>query len=103
MVLRRYGFTTFAVLTSLLWIGVIVGGDGLQATAVGRAYTSFARTLFIPLYIFQTLLVVVVIWLRGSPPTSPDPPLIGVSLAVALCYRLRRSSWWTVGYLVAPG
>jgi len=84
VLLRRYGFTTFAVLTSLLWIVVLIGGDGLQASAIGRAYTTLARTLFIPLYVFQTLLVLVVVALRGGAPTSADPPLIGVSLAVTL-------------------
>lgn len=98
MVLRRYPFTTFALLTSLLWIGVLVGGDGLQASAAGRAYISVARTLFIPLYIFQTLLVIVVVALRGGAPTSPDPPLIGISLAVALWLLavtpFLMTDWW---------
>jgi hypothetical protein len=98
VVLRRYPFTTFAFLASLLWIGVLAGGEGLQASTAGRAYISLARTLFIPLYLFQTLLVILIVALRGGAPTSPDPPLIGISLAIVLwLFSLTpflMTDWW---------
>ena len=83
MILRRYAFTSYAVLASLFWIGLLVAGDAVHANAFGRAYLAVTRVLVIPLYILQTLLIMAVIAIRGGPPSSPDPPLIGVSLGVA--------------------
>ena len=83
MSFRRYPFTTFAVVASLLWIGLLIAGDAIHATAPGRAYLGVTRVLIIPLYVLQTLLIMVVIGVRGGPPTSPDPAVIGVPLGVA--------------------
>ena len=81
MRLRRYGFTAYAVFASLLWIGILVAGDTLAASAPGRAYIAITRLVIIPLYVIQTLLVMVVIALRGGPPTSPEP-VVGALLGI---------------------
>ena len=83
MMVRRYPFTTFAVIASLLWIGLLIAGDAIHATALGRAYLAVTRVLIVPLYVLQTLLIMAVIAVRGGPPTSPDPAVIGVSLGIA--------------------
>ena len=83
MIVRRYAFTSYAVLASLFWIGLLLAGDAVHATALGRAYLAVTRVLIIPLYILQTLLIMAIIAIRGGPPTSPDLPVIGVTLGVA--------------------
>lgn len=82
MRLRRYGFTAYAVLASLLWIVVMVAGNGLEASAPGRAYIAVARFLIIPLYAIQTLLVMLIIAINGGPPTGPDTPVLGALLGI---------------------
>ena len=62
---------------------MLIAGDAVHATAFGRAYLAVTRFLIIPLYVLQTLLIMAVIAIRGGPPTSPDPALIGVSLGIA--------------------
>ena len=82
MRLRRYGFTAYAVITSLLWIVIMVAGPALEASAPGRAFIFVvARILILPLYLIQLLLVMAVVALRGGPPTSPDT--LGVVLGMA--------------------
>lgn len=83
MLVRRYAFTCYAVVASLFWIGLLIAGDAIHASAFGRAYLAVTRVLIIPLYLLQTLLIMAVIAIRGGPPTSPDPAVIGVSLGVA--------------------
>lgn len=83
MLVRRYPFTSYAVFASLLWIGLLIAGDAIHTTAFGRSYLAVTRILIIPIYLLQTLLIMAVIALRGGPPTSPDPAVIGVSLGVA--------------------
>ena len=83
MIVRRYAFTSYAVVASLFWIGLLLAGDSIHATALGRSYLAVTRVLIIPLYVLQTLLIMAVIALRGGPPTSPDPAAIGVVLGVA--------------------
>jgi hypothetical protein len=80
---RRYAFTSYAVVASLFWIGLLIAGDAIHATTLGRSYLAVTKILIIPLYLLQTLLIMAVIALRGGPPTSPDPAVIGVSLGVA--------------------
>ena len=83
MLIRRYAFTSYAVVASLFWIGLLIAGDAIHATAIGRSYLAVTRILITPLYILQTLLIMAVIAVRGGPPTSPDPAVIGVTLGVA--------------------
>ena len=50
----------------------MVAHDQLNASGMGRAYINVARLLFIPLYALQTLAAMVMIALRGGPPTGPS-------------------------------
>ena len=72
MRLPRYFFTGYAVLASLLWIVVMFAGTTLERTAAGQAFIFLVvRILIIPLYLIQTLLVILIVAIRGGPPTSP--------------------------------
>ena len=82
MRLRRYAFTAYAVVASLLLILVFAAGPALEASAAGRAFLFIGvRIVIIPIYLIQLLLVMAVVALRGGPPTSPDT--LGVVLGVA--------------------
>jgi hypothetical protein len=80
---RRYAFTSYAVVASLFWIGLLIAGDSIHATVLGRSYLAVTRILIIPLYLLQTLFAMAVVALRGEPLTSHDSAVIRVSLGVA--------------------
>ena len=97
MRLRRCGFTAYAVLTSLLWIVVLIAPDALQASAPGRAFLFVVtRILILPLYLIQTLLVMVQVALRGGPPTSPDTlgMVLGIAQWILSLVPFVLMDWW---------
>ena len=49
MLVRRYPFTSYAIVASLFWIGLLIAGDAIHATALGRSYLAVTRILIIPL------------------------------------------------------
>ena len=79
----RYAFTSYAIVASLFGIGLLIAGDSIHATALGRSYLAVTRFLIIPLYLLQTLFAMAVVALRGEPLTSHDSAFVRVSLGVA--------------------
>jgi len=101
--LPRYFFTGYAVVASLLWIVVMVSGPALEASAGGQAFIFVVvRILIVPLYLIQTLLVMLVVAIRGVHPTSSDALRVVISVAQWILslapfvlidwWRARRSS-----------
>ena len=83
MLIRRYPFTSFAIVASLFWIGVLIAGDAIHASAFGRSYLAVTRIVIIPLYLLQTLFAMALVALRGAPLTGDEPAVLRVTPGVA--------------------
>ena len=76
---------------------VLVAGPALEASAPGRAFIFVVvRIVIIPLYLIQTLLVMIIVALRGGPPTSPDTlgMVLGVAQWILSLVPFILIDWW---------